>query len=101
MLNKTNSRGLSKSKKAEVLNYPGTTSSDIADKIDDVLVGKLESLIVHAGTNNFTNDINLLNNIKKIVTKTKKKAPNTSLSFSNIMNNSQRKKDVGKIAALA
>ena len=40
MLNNINSRGLSKFKKAEVLNYPGATSSDIIDKIDDVLDAK-------------------------------------------------------------
>ena len=40
MLNNINSRGLSKFKKVEVLNYPGATSSDIIDKIDDVLDAK-------------------------------------------------------------
>ena len=36
MLNNINIRGLSKSKKVEVLNVPGATSSDIVGKIDDV-----------------------------------------------------------------
>ena len=85
MLNNVNSRGLSKSKKVEVLNFPGATSNDILGKIDDVLNRKPESLIVHAGTNDLTNEINLLNNVKKIVTKTKQKSPNTVTSFSNII----------------
>ena len=34
MLNNINSKGLSKSKKVDVLNIPGATSSDIVDKID-------------------------------------------------------------------
>ena len=85
MLNNVNSRGISKSKKVEVLNFPGATSNDILRKIDDVLNRKPESLIVHAGTNDLTNEINLLNNVKKIVTKTKQKSPKTVTSFSNII----------------
>ena len=46
---------------------------------------KPESLMVHFGTKGITNDISLLHNIKKIVTKTKKKLHNTVLSFSNII----------------
>ena len=64
MLNNINSHGLSKSKKAELLNYPGATNSDIIDKIDDVLDTKSESLIAHVVHVGF----------KKIVTKTKKKS---------------------------
>ena len=37
MLNNVNSRVLSKSKKVEVLNFPGATSNEIVGKIDDVL----------------------------------------------------------------
>ena len=36
MLNNINSRGLSKSKKVEVLNFAGATSNAIVGKIDDV-----------------------------------------------------------------
>ena len=36
MLNNINSRGLSKSKEVDVLNFPGATSSDVLTKIDDV-----------------------------------------------------------------
>ena len=63
----------------------GKTSNDIARKIDDVLNQKPESLTVHVGTNDLINDINLLNNIKKIVTKTRQKSLNTLLIFSNII----------------
>ena len=60
MLNNINSCGLSKSKEVDVLNFPGTTSSDVLTKIDDVLNKKPTSLIVHVGTNDLTNYINLL-----------------------------------------
>ena len=85
-------------KRVEVLNYPGATSSDIAEKIDDVLDDCSKSLIVYVGTNDLTRDMNRLNNIKKIVAKTKKKSPNTALSFSNIIICKYKKK-LGKLRA--
>ena len=81
MLNNINSRGLSKSKKVEVLNFSGATSVDIVDKMDVILDDQPKSIIVHVGTNDLTNDVNLLNNVKKIVNKTKKKSPNTNYVF--------------------
>ena len=84
MLNNINGKGLSKSKKVDVLNIPGATSANIVDKIDDVLQGKPESSIVHVGTNDQTNNVYLLSNVKKIVNKVKNTSPDTVLSFSNI-----------------
>ena len=85
MLSNINSRGLSKSKEVNVLNFPGATSADVFTKIDDVLNKKPASLIVRVGTNDLTNDINLLSNVKKIVNKTNKTSPNKVLTFSNII----------------
>ena len=48
-----------------MLNFSGATSEDILTKIDDVLDEKPASLIVHVGTNDLTNEINLLSNAKK------------------------------------
>ena len=75
MFKNINSRGLSKQKKVEVLNLPGATSNDIVRKFDDALSQKPESLIVHVGTNDLTNEINLLNNIKKLSPKQSKNHP--------------------------
>ena len=85
MLSNINNRGISKTKKVDVLNFPGATSTDILTKIDDVLDKKPESIIIHAGTNDLTNGVNLLSNVKRIVSKTSRTSPNTSLSFSNII----------------
>ena len=68
MLNNINGKGLSKSKKVDVLNIPGATSGDIVDKIDDVLKGKPESLIAHVGKNDLIRNVNLLSNVKKLKT---------------------------------
>ena len=85
IVNNVNSLELSKSKTVEVLNFPGATSTDVVNKMDDILEDKLQSLIVHVGNNKLTNNVNLLNNVTKIVNKTKKKSPNTAISFSNII----------------
>ena len=78
MLNNISNRGLSKTKKVDVLNFLGATSTNILTKIDDVLNKKPESIIIHVGKNDLTNDVNLLSNVKKIVTKTNRTSPNTS-----------------------
>ena len=86
MLNNVNSRGLSKSENVKVISFPGATSIDIVENIDRILENQQpKSLIVHVGTNDLTNDVNLLNNVKKIVNKTKKKSPDNVLTFSNII----------------
>ena len=64
MLSNVNSPGLSKSKNVEVMNFPGATSTVFVEKID-ILENQPKSLIVHVGTNDLNNDVNLVNNVKK------------------------------------
>ena len=65
MLNDVNEKGLSKLRKVKVKNYPGATSEDILDKIDDLLKVKPDCLLVYVGTNDLTNNVNLQNSVKK------------------------------------
>ena len=70
----------------EVINFSGATSTDIVENIDKILENQQpKSLIDHVGANDLTNDVNFLNNVKKIVNKTKKKSPDTVLTYSNII----------------
>ena len=71
---------------------------DIVNEIDEVLKGKPESLIIHIGTNDPTNNINLLTNVKKIVYKVKKTSPDTVLSFSDMVFRKD-KKNIEKMRA--
>ena len=64
MLNGVNEEGLSKSHNVKVKIYPSATSQDILDKIDDLLKVKPDCLLVHVGTNDLTNNVNLLNSVK-------------------------------------
>ena len=60
MLNNISEKGLSKTHKVTVINFPGGTSEKITDQLDDVIKGKPGDLIV--GTNDIAaNNVNLLN----------------------------------------
>ena len=96
MLNNINSRWLSKSKLVDVLIFPGAISADVLTKIDDILNKKPTSLIIHVGTNDLTNDINLIPNVKKIVNKTDKTSPNTVLTFFKYYFSKRQKKFWGR-----
>ena len=74
MLNNINSRGLSKSKKVTVINHPGATSDVIEEELEATVKenSKISTLIVHAGTNDLTNNINTLRSVKKNMRKDKK-----------------------------
>ena len=87
MLNNINSRGFSKSKKVTVINHPGALSDAIEEELEAIVKenSKINTLIVHAGTNDLTHNINTLRSVKKICEKTKKIFPNTKIVFSSII----------------
>ena len=87
MLNNINSRGLSKSKKVIVIIQPGATSDVIEEELEATVKenSKINTLIVHARTNDLTNNINTLRSVKKTCEKTKKISPNTKIVFSSII----------------
>ena len=58
--------------------------TDVLTKIDDVLNKKPAPLIVHDGTNDLTNDINLLSNLKRLSVKLTRHLP-IQLTFSNVI----------------
>ena len=63
ILNSMNEKGLSKSHNVNIKSYPGATSEDILDKINNLLKVKPDCLLVHVGTNDLTNNMNLLNSV--------------------------------------
>ena len=72
--------------KVKIVNFPGGISEKILEKSDDIIKKKPEDLIVHVGTDDITNNVNLLTNLKKIFNKTSEKASSTSVAFSSISN---------------
>ena len=65
VLHGVNKKGLSKSHNVKVKNYPGAISKDILDRIYGLLKVKPDCLLVHIGTRDLMNNVNLLNSVKK------------------------------------
>ena len=91
MLNNINSPGLSKCNKVSVSNFPGATSEDILNEIEDTLKTHPNTLIVHAGTNDLTKNISTMRSVKKLCEKAKRISPNTKIVFSNIIYRKDRR----------
>ena len=86
MVNDISEKGLSVNLKVKIVNFPGGTSEKILEKLDDIIKEQPDDLIVHVGTIDLTNNINLLTNVKKIFNKVSKESPSTSIAFSSIIN---------------
>ena len=78
-------KGLSRAHNVKVTNFPGGTSDKIVKKLDDLIKDKPNDLVIHIGTNDLTNNVKLLNNVKKILKKVSANVPSTSLAFSSII----------------
>ena len=91
MLNGIHEKVLSKNHTVKINNFSGGTSETVLENIDETLKSKSDCLIVHVGTNDLTNGINLLNQAKKIVKQVKKASQNTKIVFSSIITRKDRK----------
>ena len=86
MVNGISEKGLSVNHKVKIVNFPGGTSKKILEKLDVIIKEKPDDLIVHVGTNDITNNVNLLTNVNKIFNKVSKELPSTSIVFSLMIN---------------
>ena len=66
-----------------MINFPGGTSEKITDQLDDVIKGKPGKLIVHVRTNDISDNVNLLKNVKKIFRKQQDNNYTTSIFCDN------------------
>ena len=90
MVNGISEKGLSVNHKVKIVNFPGGTSKKILEKLDVIIKEKPDDLIVHVGTNDITNNVNLLTNVKKVFNKVFKELPSTSIAFSSIINRKEK-----------
>ena len=67
-----------------MINFHGGTTEKSTNQLDDLIKGKPEDLIVHVGTNDIANKVNIFNNVKKIFRKVSKDSSLTQLAFSSI-----------------
>ena len=86
MGNGISKKDLSVNHKVKIVNFPGGASEKILEKLNDIIKEQPDDLIVHVGTNDLTNNVNLLTNVKKIFNKVSKESPSTSIAFSSIIN---------------
>ena len=86
MLNGIHERGMNKDEniKVKIRKYLGASSIDILDHINPSLRKAPEQIIIHAGTNDISNNTNYLKNVKKNV-KLVKETKDTKLSFSSVI----------------
>ena len=80
LLNGINEKGLSEKHNVKIVNKPGATSKRLLfEELNNLIKYQTESLLIHAGTNDLTNGINILNNPKKIVKEPTAKLPKVKL----------------------
>ena len=86
MVNSISEKGLSLNCKVKLVNFPGGTSEKILEKLNGKIQEQSDDLIVQVETNNLTNNVNILTNVKKIFNKVCAKSPSTSIAFLSIIN---------------
>ena len=87
LLNSMHERAMNQDEniRVKIQKYPGTSSIDILDHIKHSLAKSPDQIIIHAGTNEISNNINHLNNVRKIVKLVKETCTDTKLSFSSVI----------------
>ena len=64
MINGISKKGFSINHNVKIVNFPGGTSEKILEELDDIIKEQPDDLIVYVGTNDLTNNVNLLTSIK-------------------------------------
>ena len=82
ILNGLVDRGLSKNGNIKTRKYPGCTTRDLKHHVIPTIEKKPSVIIIHAGTNDLTNDVETIANYKYIIEKIKKKSPHTKIAIS-------------------
>ena len=93
MVNDISEKSLSVNHKVKIVNFPDGRNEKILEKLDVIIKGKADDVLVHVGTNEITNNVNRLTNVKKIFNKVFEELPSTSIALSSIIN----RKDVTNI----
>ena len=90
MVNGISEKGLSVNDKIKIVNFPGGTSEKILEKLDSIIKEEPDYFTVHVATNDLTNNVNLLTNVKKIFNKVSKESSSTSITFSSFINHKDK-----------
>ena len=87
MLNRVHEKGSNKNAdiNIKIRKYPGASSTDMLGHIRPSLTKEPDQIIIHAGTNDLTNNHNYLDHLKKIVKMVRETCKNTKLCFSSLI----------------
>ena len=87
MLNGIYEEGLQKSHNVRVKPHSGATTTDIVDYLKPVIRRKPDCIIIHAGTNDLTNNeqIDTLANFKTMIENIRNSSPETVIALSNVV----------------
>ena len=84
ILNGLDEIGLQRNHNVRVRAHPGATSRDIVDHIKPAARKQPDCIIIHAGTNDLTNGVDTIQNLKLAMEEAKKESPNTDFALSTI-----------------
>ena len=76
--------GLQRNHNVRVRAHPGATSRDIIDHIKPAARKQPDCIIIHAESNDLTNGVNTIQNLKMAIEEAKKESPNTDFVLSTI-----------------
>ena len=79
--------------KVRIKNYPGVTTEDICHHVKPEIRKKPDAVIINFGTNDLTNNSELLENYKSMADSGRYKLPNCKLPISNVI----KRKDKNEI----
>ena len=85
MANGISEKGFSVNHEVKIMNFACGTSEKTLAKLDDIIKKQPVNPVVHVRTNDLTNNVNLLTNVKKIFNKVSKISPSTSILQSPIV----------------
>ena len=84
ILNGIDELGLQRNHNVRVRAHPGATSRDIVDHIKPAARKQPDFIIIQAGTNDLTNGVDTIQNLKLAMEEAKNESPNTDFALSTI-----------------
>ena len=101
ILNGIDSTGLStKDHKTVVRNFPGATSKDMCTYIKPLVEKKPNKMIIHVGTNDLTNNVETISNLKSIHEYIKSNSKETEVVFSKLCIRDDKRHIIAKVDRL-
>ena len=87
MIKHVNGREVSRDDSIKIRCNPGATTDDIIDYVRPSARKKLDMIIIHTGTNDIQNKVNVLQKVRKVITTIKEIDVNNEIqiAFSNII----------------